>query len=154
MPTPTPYETPRQLALEEFGSCLQGNAVASFMVISTDNLSDVAAAALRSSADRLGYAPEEGTFITLAGTEADPDANPDALFNLIEALDPLFVVATDEAAVRTLSKSYNKPLHLEAPEDLLGRSTRCFSNMESLLETDKGKAQLWHSLKTLPQRAE
>lgn len=152
----SPYERIRHAHLFQFADHIEkssstGSEDALFCVISTFPLSDSAQAALHASAPRLGYSNRQLCFIVLSN--ASHTLEPQELFTMIEAIDPLCVVLTDHESVKTASVGYNTPLALETREFLLGRGCCCFESFEDLLSTSEGKQKAWACLKTLPPLA-
>lgn len=148
----SPYERIRHAHLFQFADHIEkssstGSEDALFCAISTFPLSDSAQAALHASAPRLGYSNRQLCFIVLSN--ASHTLEPQELFTMLEAIDPLCVVLTDHESVKTASAGYNTPLTLEAREFLLGRSCCCFESFEDLLSTSEGKQKAWACLKTL-----
>lgn len=138
--------------ISAFGGGYCGPANAPAVILYSGSPSEQQRHALVASFEQLGY--QEGALgwinIDAAG-EGEPA--PDLLFNLIEAIDPLCVVALNHAATAQLSRSYHAPLSLETRGLLLGRECRCFENFEALLATEAGKRKAWGLLKTLPRNA-
>lgn len=106
----SPYERIRHAHLFQFADHIEnssstGSEDALFCVISTFPLSDSAQAALHASAPRLGYSNRQLCFIVLSN--ASHTLEPQELFTMIEAIDPLCVVLTDHESVKTASAGYN-----------------------------------------------
>ena len=132
------------------GSCI-------VLVVSSQRLADNARDALEKSFDALGYGRNLCTFATLAthGDDAfggGETLDPQALFLLVEGLDPLFVITTDGGAVQTLGSAYRTEFAHDSAARVFGRSSVAFDDLEALLETDAGKQKAWHLLKNIPRR--
>lgn len=135
----------RHDALAPFLDIIHGSENSLFCVVSSASLEENAQNALTASAQRLGYSAKQLAFIIL-----NKQTTPNDLLHIVEAIDPLCVVITDLAAVKTTSAAFNVPLALETREFLLGRGCCCFESFESMLESEEGKQKAWACLKTLP----
>lgn len=160
------YSVAREAALRSFTRFVEpvaespsanaGNGVAYlFCVLSSTPLSDQAKQALRNSAQSLGYA--EGCFFAVThALDGSGEMSPKELFDLIEGVDPLVLVAADAQAMSALSLAYRLP---SGPRDIqpdrfqrvLGRNTVAFRSFEDLLATPQKKQQAWALLKQLPK---
>ncbi len=135
----------RHDALAPFSDVIHGSENSLFFIVSSASLEESSRNALTASAQRLGYSTKQLAFIVL-----NKQTTPNDLLHIIEAIDPLCVVITDLAAVKTASAAFNVPLALETREFLLGRGCCCFESFESMLESEEGKQKAWACLKTLP----
>lgn len=181
MPTPTSlYDSVRTAQLQRYSSAITGSTTASVCAVSENDIGAEAKSALAAAFARLGYDARQIAFVSLdvlrleegrplcgngvaaahddASSEASNSAGSDAkergdaLFTVLETLDPLCVVLCDHASTETASRGYNQPLPLETRTLLLGRPCLCFEDFASLLEDDAGKRKAWETLKTLPAR--
>lgn len=140
------YEIAAREAGELFAAHLSGSTLPLACVISEQPLSDQARGALASSMRRLGYG-DACAFVTLEGTDARLDAS--SLFPLIEGLDPVCLVAADDAAAQLLSQAYRAPVPDNQASRLLGRTCIAFASFEGMLETPQKKQIAWALLKKL-----
>ena len=101
--------------------------------------------ALDSSLAALGYGHDACTFVVPG------DLDQQALFVLIEGLDPICIVAADGKSAALLGQAY----HLAVPSGKatrpLGRTAVSFLDFESLLKTPQDKQIAWALLKKLPR---
>lgn len=136
-----------------FDGYLRGEHSAIIAIISSQELSDTARNALESSFSQLGYAPSGCVYVSLHGFGEAPTVALDekALLGLIEGLDPLFLVVTDEDAVRACSAAYHRDIPFDKRARVLGREVRAFSSFEGMLKDSPGKQKAWGLLKTLPR---
>ena len=148
-PQPSIYERIANAHIAAFDGDYRGTANAMALVVSDSEFSDAAKNALEASFAQLGYAKGAVGWVLLNGQDEDTEK----LFELIEAIDPLCVVALNHTATAALSRAYNAPLPLEAKALLLGRECRCFESFDALLATEAGKRKAWGLLKTLPRPA-
>ena len=120
--------------------------------------SDRPALALYAHADGLGYGARDAIVKSLAvfGYESDActfarcgELDPQALFLLVEGIDPLFVIATDRDAVALLCKAYRQDFALDAPVRVAGRSGVAFSDLEGLMVSPELKQRAWKLFKSL-----
>ena len=148
------YEVTLEETWELFGSYLNGAKAGLVCIVSEKPLSAEAKSALENSAAALGYGRAGCTFATLADADNKTALDAQALFLLIEGLDPLVVVATDAEAARSLGGAYRQDVPLDAPFRLFGRSAVAFAAFESLLENAQSKQVAWALLKKLPKFGE
>lgn len=145
MTTKSTYDTTASQVFELFSDYLEGAYDNPVLVLSHNGqLAQDARDALVKSAAALGFGDESCTFATLGDTFDDQ-----ALFMLIEGIDPLVVVATDEAATELLTRTYRTTYPTDAAVRAFGRNAVVFADLQSLIATDAGKQQAWHLLKTL-----
>lgn len=72
-----------------------------------------------------------------------------ALFMLIEGLDPLRVICCDAATTHAVAEAYRTTYPLDDAARVFGRPAAAFENLEALMESDDGKQKAWRVLKTL-----
>lgn len=155
-PQPSLYERIANNHVAAFGNGYAGAPNAAALIVGTGMATDSEKAALTASFSQLGYA--KGTLGWVALSETYQNENIETgeaqrLFNLIEGIGPLCVIALNHAATAALSRSFNTPLPLETKTLLLGHACRCFENLDALLSTEAGKRKAWELLKTLPKLA-
>ncbi len=146
---------------EHFASYLSGCREGAICIVSSRRLNAQAKNAFNSSFARLGYGKGACTFISLEPNSAEEassngGATPTALsnvrlFTLIEGLDPLFLVITDEQSARVCELSYRQTIPLHRACRVFGRETRAFSSFENMLKSDEEKQRAWRLLKTFPR---
>ncbi len=78
-----------------------------------------------------------------------PLLTPPEIFRVIESLDPLCIVITDDAAAKEVAGAFHVQLEIERFTTLLGHYCCCFSDFERMLSLEKTKQQAWALLKTL-----
>lgn len=152
----------------------RGNSACIALSISKHPLDIIAQDAIGKSLAALGYGHEACTYATLAPKELASNAHTNeaptayppetasvgddavldaqALFVLVEGLDPLFVIATDDASTHALEKAYRAKYELNSAIRVFGRPSAAFHDLTSLLETDRGKQQAWRLFKSFPKR--
>lgn len=140
-----------------FDDYLKGNAACPVLVVSERPLSPIAHDALAKSFDSFGYGAHACLYATLTLESDGADAvsaplDSQALFLMIEGLDPVCVVCADETAARALSQTYRSAFDLDSACRVFGRPGVAFRDFEGMLETDAGKQAAWHLLKSLPKR--
>lgn len=133
-----------------------GNAACVALVLSARPLEARARDAAEKSFAALGYGRSACVYATIfpaASSEAPESGKLDAqsLFLLVEGLDPICVVAADEAATQALGAAYRAQYAPNSPIRVFGRPSVAFGNLESLLETDDGKQAAWRLFKSIPQ---
>ena len=139
---------------DEYLSGAQNGAV---LALSTRPLGESTRFAIARSAEKFGYGTDACTFAALLPTDTDDDKDivpldPQALFLLVEGLDPLCVICADERATECLGRAFRESYPLDATIRAFGRSGVAFRNLDALLSDEAGKQQAWHLLKSLPKR--
>lgn len=155
---------------------LSGQPDAAFGVVSARPLSADATRALESSARKLGFGERPCFFCTLRAQErggeavshdegaaqTKDDANGEVgtgaaaepldaatLFEAIEGLDPIVLVAADSEAARALSEAYRVEVAPMARSRVFGRTTVAFRSFEAMLSDPQDKQIAWALLKQL-----
>lgn len=146
------YEVNATDVLEAYGEFIEGTPRAIALVLSARPLSPRAASALRASFAAFGYDDAAIGWVTLENT--DPAFKGAVLgvpeiLSVVEGLDPLIMVATDQLSVETLSHAYHVEIPLDAASRLLGRPIAAFRDFDAMLESEKTKQAAWSSLKQL-----
>lgn len=173
------YEVTAGETWELFDAFLSGNRNALVCVVASNPLGKQARQALESSAAAFGYGPAACAFAILNTKNANGDTasyetdktsaankdiengeatesdgaklDPQALFLLLEGLDPLCVIAADEDAARMLGAAYRCEMPLDAPSRLFGRSAVAFRSFPRMLDGSHSKQIAWSLLKKLPK---
>ena len=130
---------------ELFGQYMSGTRAGLCCVISSEPLSEAAAKALDSSLAALGYGHDTCTYVVPG------DLDQQALFVLIEGLDPICIVASDGKSAALLGQAYRLAVPSGKAARLLGRTAVSFLDFESLLQTPLDKQIAWALLKKLPK---
>ena len=136
--------------LDREGACI-------VLAISERPLSGDARNAIEKSLESFGYGDGACMYATLlpADEEAeggDVPLDAQALFLLLEGLDPLCVICADGAAASRLGEACRATFEQDAPIRAFGRPGVAFRNLTALLDTDAGKQHAWRLLKSLPKR--
>ena len=142
------YEVALDETWELFGPYMSGSHAGLCCVISSEPLSEAAVKALDSSLTALGYGREACTYV-ISG-----DLDQQALFVLVEGLDPICIIAADGKSAALLGQAYHLAVPSGKATRLLGRTTVSFLDFESLLETPQDKQIAWALLKKLPKFGE
>ena len=132
------YEVTLEETWDLFAPYLDGARTGIVCVASAARLGDAARSALEKSAAALGYAALDGQ----------------ALFLLLEGLDPLIVVAADAEAARALGAAYRQEVPLDGACRLFGRDAVAFKSFEHMLDDAQSKQAAWALLKKLPRFGE
>ncbi len=150
------YEATLEETRELFAPYLEGAPSGVVCVVAARALGDQALGALESSAAALGYGRSCCMYATLRPVHAEDDAALDsqALFLLMEGLDPLVVVAADAEAARALGGAYRQDVPVDAPCRLFGRDAVAFTSFEGMLDDPQSKQAAWALLKKLPRFGE
>lgn len=139
------YEVALDETWELFGQYMSGTRAGLCCVISSEPLSEAAAKALDSSLAALGYGHDTCTYVVPS------DLDQQALFVLIEGLDPICIVASDGKSTALLGQAYRLAVPSGKTARLLGRTAVSFLDFESLLQTPQDKQIAWALLKKLPK---
>lgn len=142
------YEVALDEAWELFGEHLDGARSALACVLSAQPLPDRSRVALNSALASLGYGPGACTFAVVEGLDDQ------ALFLLIEGLDPLCLIAADERAAQALGRAYRCDVPLGKPGRAFGRSAVAFRGFDAMLDDGQDKQVAWALLKKLPRFGE
>lgn len=137
------YEVTLDETWELFGQFISGARAGDFCIVSATALSDTARSALESSAKALGYGAEACTYVVTRELEGN------ALFALIEGLDPFHLIATDESSSNMLGEAYRKEVAVGGDTRLFGRTCIAFPDFEVMLETPEKKQVAWALLKKI-----
>ncbi len=86
--------------------------------------------------------------------ETQRNLNAQALFLLLEGLDPLCLIATDEQAAQTLAQAYRCEVPPEQACRVFGRPCVAFQSFSSMLNNPQDKQIAWALLKRLPKFGE
>ncbi len=140
-----------------FGDYLEGDAARTVLTLSEQPLSEAARNALAKSFESFGYGPDACTYATLLPRDSnveggDVPLDAQALFLLVEGLDPVCVICADAASTTALGQAYRTSYELDSAARAFGRPAVMFRDLSALLTTDNGKQLAWHLLKSLPKR--
>ena len=83
------------------------------------------------------------------GGEQVAQLDAPALYLLVEGIDPCFVVITDRHASKQLGAAMRAEYGNDAIARVNGRAGVSFSDLDSLIASEKGKRKAWELLKTL-----
>lgn len=143
-----------QEAWERYADRLAGLLSGPVCVVSNEVLPEKATEALEASANALEYGRGSITYVTLQARSATADG-PQAplsgkqLFGIIEAVDPLVLIATDSQAMAALSHAYRAEFSPNAPARLFGRTAVGFVDFARMLNEPADKQKAWAHLKRL-----
>ena len=148
------YNTPNEEVAALFSDYLEGGSDCPAFVLSSTSLGAHARRALELTIEAIGYASPFCSFCALSTSESPsgttaPTLDAQALFLLIEALDPLFVIASDETSSYALGAAYRCKVASNTSLRLFGRPSVFFKDFEQLLASRDGKQAAWRLLKTL-----
>ncbi len=142
------YEASSTEVWELYSDYVSGSRTTLACAIGGHGASDAARHALESSMAALGY----GDAVAFATLSADDIALSDSdLFNLVEGIDPLVIVAADALAAARLSRAYRQDVPTDDACRIFCRSAVAFKDLESMLATPEGKQRAWALLKKLPR---
>ena len=141
-----------------FGDYLDGAQSCIVLVLSERTLGKAARDAIGKTLDSFGYGADSCTYATLLPADGDVEGgdiplDAQALFVLVEGLDPVCVICADEAAASRLGQAYRVAYETDAAARVFGRPAVMFRDFTAMLSTEKGKQRAWRVLKSLPKRA-
>ena len=142
------YEVALDEAWELFDEHLDGARSALVCVVGGSSPSTRSRAALDSAMASLGYGSAACTFATTEGLDDQ------ALFLLIEGLDPLCLIAIDNAGAQALGRAFKCEVPLGEPCRAFGRSVVTCHNFDAMLDDGQDKQIAWALLKKLPRFGE
>lgn len=141
---------------ELFADYLEGDGTRPAFALSGRKIDDASRNAIDKSLESFGYAPQSCTYATLIPHNADEEGgdiplDAQALFTLIEGLDPLLLIATDTVSRKALAHAFrvDLPEADAVPARIFGRPSAVFQDLTTLLKTETGKQKAWHVLKSL-----
>lgn len=136
-----------------FADYLDGDAGRPALVVHTLPCSETARDALQKTFSSFGYEGEACTFVSVTPLNAPEqdvvELDPQAMFLLVEGIDPLNIVATDERAAKLLEQTYRQTYALDSAVRIFGRPSAVFSDLNALLQTPEGKQCAWKALKPM-----
>lgn len=122
---------------------ISGGETGLAMVIFTEPLTEVAENALEKSFSAIGFAPEACTYAQVEGL------SPEEVFDMVEGIDPLVLVATDEMAAMLYSKAVRQDFPPLRRQRVFGREARAFPHINDMMQAEADKQTVWHLLKSL-----
>ena len=137
------YAFTRNQVMETHANRIEGNHAGVVLVVYTEALEPVAKDALQKSFDAIGYGKAACTFADVSGMD-EREA-----FDLIEGIDPLALVAADEAAAALCAQASRQAFPLQRKMRLCGREARAFKRLNAMFETEADRQTLWHLLKSM-----
>ncbi len=143
------YERTAQTTWSTFKPHLEGSFEGVVLILSKTALGTQAQRALKNSAEKLGFGERACIFCTLSNAEEVAELSRDELFDIVEGLDPLAIVAADSESIRALSEAYRTDIPPLARTRVFGRSTVAFKRFESMLGDSQDKQRAWALLKKL-----
>lgn len=146
------YEVAAEQAWELFGDFLDGSPEATFCAVAAGPLGAQARCALESTAEALGYGKDAFVLVRLHAGDAALD--PQALFLLLEGIDPLCLVTADRESSEAFARAYRCTLGFDGQQRVFGRPCVAFESFESMLGSEADKQKAWALLKKLPRFGE
>ena len=93
----------------------------------------------------------DGTVANAKPIDSGVKLDAQALFMLVEGIDPLCLIACDSESRDALQDAFRAEIPLDSPARVFGRRTASFADLGALLHTDEGKQRAWSILKSLPR---
>lgn len=137
------YAYAREQAFRSYSDRLSGSPEGLVLVIFTTPPTDVAKDALEKSFEAIGFGQQACAFADLSGLA------PGDAFDVVEGVDPIALVAADEAAAALYAQAVRKPFPMLRPVRVFGREARAFAKLNAMFETDADKQAVWRLLKTM-----
>lgn len=142
------YDCSARQAWDLFGPYLHGALNGYVGIVHTQALDATAQQALENSAKALGYGTDACTYVNCA------ELDEASLMAAVEGVDPVVVVACDQAAASALERAYKCSLPAGMPGRVFGRSAVAFTNFGALMTDASSKQRAWGLLKQLPKFGE
>lgn len=157
LPQSNIYSASAEEIRDLFGDYLRGSRACIALALSERPLPDEARNAVEKSLESFGYGTDSCAYATLLPADADVEGgdialDAQALFLMIEGLDPLCVICADEASAQALEQAYRTAFVPDSAARLFGRPAVAFRDFPAMMKSEKGKQQAWHLLKSLPRR--
>jgi len=142
---------------ELFGDYVEGDAGRAALVLALKRPSDASLIALDKSLAAFGYGADAFSVATIKPLDTsveggDIPLDPQALFLLVEGLDPLLLICADAEAISLACLAYHSQFEQDAPARVFGRLADMFRYLDDLMGSDAGKQKAWKLLKSLPRR--
>ena len=150
-----------------YNNYLSNYVEGSVCIISSSALSNVAFTALEKAVSTLGLNTNAVVFVNLYPDFSDAEDAEDSedvyndvqaktgelsaadLFELVEGVDPMCVVATDKTAVQAMANAYRHPINLDRMNRVFGRNVAAFTSFDEMLMSKAQKSEAWSILKKL-----
>ena len=137
------YAYAREQVMAQHAKRIEGSSEGLALVVFSEPLSDAARNALDKSFAAIGYDSDACTFADIGGLSADD------VFDVVEGIDPLVLVATDAGAAKLYSQAVRQDFPPMRTVRVFGREARAFPKLNDMLETERDKQSVWHLLKSL-----
>ena len=153
-----------------YNNYLSNYVEGSVCIISSSALSNVAFTALEKAVSTLGINTNAVVFVNLYPDFPDTEDAEDVedvedvcndvqaktgelsaadLFELVEGVDPMCVVATDKTSVQAMANAYRHPINLDRMNRVFGRNVAAFTSFDEMLKSKAQKSEAWSILKKL-----
>lgn len=136
---------------ELFGDYIEGNGDCIALCLYAGDLRTEARTAIEKSLEAFGYGKGACTYACIAAGNESP-LDPNALFMLVEGLDPLLIVCADNKSCVALGAAYRENVPAHTVSRIFGRETAAFNDLGKLMESPESKQRAWAVFKQLPKR--
>ncbi len=136
-----------------FADHLEGDPWMPFFILSSAPTPSITKNAIEKSAAALGYPEPSCLYCTLQPEIQGSSLDSSALWLLMEGIDPLQIIVTDDNAITLLEKTYRTTFSRNSSGRIFGRNAALFSDLTTLIEDDAGKRQAWELFKSLVNRS-
>lgn len=166
------YTYNAERALDVYAPFIEGNANALVCVISTNAVAENVRDALEATCVKLNFGKNRIAWVCLEpmartanakphdSSDADSDdasENTDGsidlsahdLYQIIECLDPVAVIATDVNSSSAFGIAYGCEVETDRHHRVLCRTVIAFKDFAAMLDTSEAKQRAWHLLKYL-----
>lgn len=154
MATKSSYGIAGQEITELFGAYLEGSSERPFLALSMTVLEEEPRSAIGKSLEALGFGDaKEGdrpacSFATLA-PDGEVALDAQALFLMVEGLDPWRLIVTDDKAAALVETAYRTTLPRDTATRIFGRDGAIFTDLAALIQDETGKRKAWEIFKSL-----
>ncbi len=147
-----PYSYSRRFVLEKYADRISHSSAGLFVAVSRSAITPASELALTKTAESLGYGSDGVTFVSLMpAAEASSQLAPQDLFELLEGLDPICIIACDVESSSACAACYRVDLPDRSRIKSLGRTICAFDDLEALVSDSARKRNAWAILRTIPR---
>lgn len=137
------YAQARRSVVAKHEGRLTGNPEGLVLIVFTETLEDAAQNALVKSFDAIGLSAQSCLYAQVEGL------SPQELFELLEGIDPLALIACDEQAALVCAQAARQPFPLMRKVRLFGREARAFTRLNGMFALESDRQTVWRLLKSL-----
>ena len=150
------YEYAARSVLALYADFVNGSPSSVLAVVAEHRLPPDAVSALKASAERLGYGRDGIAWISLRPSVAQDAESMKLgekdLYTIIEGIDPIGIIATDDSAARMIGLAYGVECRPNSVQDVNARCTVALGDFALMLKDPDSKQKAWRLMKHLQLR--